>query len=458
MDEHTRWIAQVYGGRRWIVANDVLAGATSQVDVLMASGASDVLVVAGSRGTGPAPDVASVVLGLRAASLMESIHAFDDAIADADREVQAVLDRFDPQRGVHVIAPFFTQLTRALGRRVWGARPAAWRALEDKTVIDEVWRASGVPVAPSAVVPADAAALRAAAAALDAGVGTVWVADNRRGWHGGAAGLRWVRSAAQASAAATFMAERAEQVRVMPFLEGIPCSINGFVLPDVTLAFRPTEMVVLRRPGRSDLMYGGMASVWDPPNDDRDELRDHARRVGTHLRSSVGYRGAFSVDGVLTADGFRPTELNPRFSAALAMHGAAADVPIALIHFAVVEGVAITWDPLGLEQQVVTSADDARQARCHVLSHVDVGEHTMGLRRVDDGWREADAAAAEVTVQCGPSPVGAFVRVVPEISALAPGASVAAMTASVLAWADAHLGLELGPLEPATDVRHAPTR
>ena len=34
-----------------------------------------------------------------------------------------------------------------------------------------------------------------------------------------------------------------------------------------------------------------------------------------HLQAAHGYRGAFGIDGVLTADGFRPTELNTRMSA-----------------------------------------------------------------------------------------------------------------------------------------------
>ena len=37
--------------------------------------------------------------------------------------------------------------------------------------------------------------------------------------------------------------------------------------------------------------------------------------MGEHLRATYGYRGAFGIDGVLTADGFRPTELNARGSA-----------------------------------------------------------------------------------------------------------------------------------------------
>ena len=39
--------------------------------------------------------------------------------------------------------------------------------------------------------------------------------------------------------------------------------------------------------------------------------------MGDHLQAAYGYRGAFGIDGVLTADGFRPTELNTRISAGL---------------------------------------------------------------------------------------------------------------------------------------------
>ena len=48
---------------------------------------------------------------------------------------------------------------------------------------------------------------------------------------------------------------------------------------------------------------------------DREAMRGAARRVGAHLQREHGYRGAFGIDGVLTADGFRPTELNTRMSA-----------------------------------------------------------------------------------------------------------------------------------------------
>ena len=111
-----------------------------------------------------------------------------------------------------------------------------------------------------------------------------------------------------------FFAAHCDRVRVLPFLDGVPCSIHGFVLPDGTAVFRPVEIAILRGRDRT-FTYGGLSTFWDPPSADRDEMRAVARRVGAHLRATQGYLGAFGIDGVLTVDGFRPTELNSRMSA-----------------------------------------------------------------------------------------------------------------------------------------------
>jgi hypothetical protein len=70
----------------------------------------------------------------------------------------------------------------------------------------------------------------------------------------------------------------------MPFLEGIPSSIHGIVCPGAVATFRPVEMVTLRRPGSTRLHYAGAATFWDPPDEDREVMRDLARRVGAGLR------------------------------------------------------------------------------------------------------------------------------------------------------------------------------
>ena len=57
-------------------------------------------------------------------------------------------------------------------------------------------------------------------------------------------------------------------------------------------------------------------------------MRGLARRTGDHLRVTAGYRGAFGIDGVLTADGFRPTELNARLSGGVASMARSVDGPL----------------------------------------------------------------------------------------------------------------------------------
>ena len=151
-------------------------------------------------------------------------------------------------------------------------------------------------------------------------LGAVWVGDARDGFNGGGNYVRWVRDADDLARRAAFFQPRCDRVRVMPFLDGVPCSIHGFVLPDGTAALRPVEIATLRNPVDRSFVYGGLGTTWDPPAADRDEMRDAARRVGRHLQRAHGYRGAFGIDGVLTADGFRPTELNTRMSAG-ATHG-----------------------------------------------------------------------------------------------------------------------------------------
>ena len=114
------------------------------------------------------------------------------------------------------------------------------------------------------IVPAEYQALRAAAAALDRGSGTVWAADARDGTHAGAIGLRWVRPDDDGRDAAGSLSRIADRVRVMSFLEGISASIHGIVFPDAVTTFRPVEMLVLRPAIGDRLLYAGCFTWFDP--------------------------------------------------------------------------------------------------------------------------------------------------------------------------------------------------
>jgi len=312
-------------------------------------------------------------------------------------------------------------------------------------------------------VAAEPAALAAAARRLDRGAGTAWAGDARQGFSGGAFCLRWVRGQVDAAEAAAFLAARCDRARVMPFLEGIPCSIHGVVFPDGVATFRPVEMVTLRRPGWSPggsgsnrLHYAGAATFWDPPAADREVMRDLARRVGAGLRERVGYRGAFTVDGVLAAEGFLPTELNPRFGAGLAtMTRDLADLPVSLLDRALIEGETLAYAADDLERQVLSAADRTRAGGAWTVTD-EPADTTRELPVSFEGGTcrpAADDRPPDGVLSFGPSGVGGFVRLALDPGRVPAGPSVAPLAVAAFALADERFGTGIGRREPARPVR-----
>lgn len=291
-------LTELYAGRPVVLAPGSAAGWASWVERLDRLGCPTLVLDL------PTPPAVLTTDGLR-------LH--DRLLRDLPPDAVAAVEAHDPQRrGVFRTTPFVSSDEPLLGRRVTGGRPRAFLALEDKTLADEVWRGAGLVTAPSRVVAAVPDDLAAATEELRGPLGAVWSGG---GFSGGGDYVRWVADHDDEVRAHAFLAPRSERVRVMPFLDGVPCSIHGFVLDDGTAVLRPVEIAVLRDRAARTFVYGGLSSTWDPPEADREHLREVARRVGEHLRVTHAYRGAFGVDGVLTADGFRPTELNPRMSA-----------------------------------------------------------------------------------------------------------------------------------------------
>ena len=89
-----------------------------------------------------------------------------------------------------------------------------------------------------------------------------------------------------ATPAGGFFMPRCDRVRVMPFLDGVPCSIHGFVLPDGTAALRPVEIATLRERDRAaGSCTAGCRRCWDPPADDREaDARRRPPRRGAPAR------------------------------------------------------------------------------------------------------------------------------------------------------------------------------
>jgi hypothetical protein len=453
----------LFAGRKVVLTGGPLAAMTGLCRRLRELGAERPFLLATGMGTGelPGPEEAErVVVEVRAPDFMAELRMAMRLLRLLPDEVVAALDRWDPRREAIVLSPMFNELPEIAGRRVYGPRRPEWRRLEDKVVVDALWDDLGVARAPSAVVPAEAAALRAAAGRLDRGAGTAWAGDARQGFHGGAFCLRWVRSDEDGAEAAAFLAARCDRVRVMPFLEGIPCSIHGVVFPEGVARFRPVELITLRRPrdgpGSGRLRYAGAATFWDPPDADREVMRDLARRVGEELRRRVGYRGAFTVDGVLAAEGFLPTELNARLGAGLAvMIRDLPDLPVGLLDRALIEGETLAYGADELERQVLAAADRSRAGGAWTVTDVST-DATRELPVVFEAGACRPAGQdgpADGALSFGPSGVGGFVRLALDRDRVPVGRSVAPLAVAAFALADDRFDTGIGPLEPARAVR-----
>ncbi len=447
----------VFQGRKVIVAAEVVQVAAGLVAFLREVGAERPLLLAGTCGTGPVPrpeEAEQLVLDVPGdGTVMGGIRAFESALLDVPNSARAALDAYDPDREALVLGSLFTVEGTVAGRRVYGGRRREWEALEDKTAIAPVFEQAGVDVVPSEVVGVRSA--HDAAARLDMGMGTAWAGDARSGWWGGASYFKWVRDAADAAEAEAFFREHCDLVRVMPFLEGIACSIHGVVFAETEIAFRPIEMLTLRRSDRSDLLYTGIASFWDPPSPDRDAMREAARRVGRALRELVDYKGIFTLDGVLTADGFRPTEINPRSGAGLSPQTAACELDLVVLNKAIVANEPFHWRPDELEAFVVSAADAKRSARCFtLLSQRRTETESVPIAKRDGRYAtlvEGDTADGELVF--GPAVSGGMVRYVPDAEKVPKGPSFAPTPAEVFAFADEKFGTGIGSLEPPRSVR-----
>ena len=439
-----------------------LAGATALLAQLEAYGAHSPLVVAGSIGTGPLPPPGScevLVLDLPPVSTVsEQVRREGRLVGTPPPEALASVEAYDPQNHAVVLAGPFTTARHVGGRPVLDGRLPAWEALEDKTLADELCDAAGVPRPPSAVVPAEETTLRAAAAGLDDGDGTVWAGDASVGMNGGADLVRRVGAGVEPAAVAAFLAGHCRRVRVAPFVEGIPCSIHGLVTPDGVAVLRPVEMVILRGPEPDRFTFSGAATWWDPPESDREMMRSHGRAMGAELAARVGFRGGFSLDGVLGRDGFVATEVNTRFTGGLALLARTLpDLPIALVQAALVSGVDLGVDATALEARLLPVTDAHRGGGAVAVSTAVHPEATVSVGVVDDEGHSlrvaGDGEASRGTVELGPAAPGGLVRLAPGDGLVPTGRSVAPYAVGALALADELWGTGFGPLQAATQVR-----
>jgi len=450
-----------YADRPVVVGPGILAARTEFVTWVREVGGT-VLALVTAPGAGPKPAEGDcVVVDLEpppTSNVTEELRALDHLARNLPADAVAAIEAFDPdRRAAWVGGPFVTTDAPIVGRPVLSGRPEAFVALEDKLLADEIWDVVGVERAPYAVVPPAREALATATRELAGPLGAVWSGDTREGFNGGGDYVRWVGpdgawSADQAEALAFFVT-RCDAVRVMPFLDGVPCSIHGLVLPDGTAAFRPVEISILRDAEARTFRYGGLSTYWQPPAADYDAMRDAARRVGEHLRKTFGYRGAFGIDGVLTADGFRPTELNSRASAGFSQVTAIDRKLFSLLQDALVLGEDPGVRVPDVEALLPLVEADPSGRAVALAKDVMVGDITEALTW--DGTRfniAGPGVETENVLVMADTPSGLFAKVQP-CAALRRGVRLAKVNVALYDLLRREYGVDVGDLSAAPDLR-----
>jgi hypothetical protein len=445
-------LEQVYRSQSWLVAEPVLSAALHRASMLRRMGASQVFALGAQRGAGAADDSIPYACLEQAPTgeILSSIRNGEQALAQLPTAIESQLDAWDPTRCARTLRAFFSVGGAVAHRTAWGSREPRWLALEDKTQVDALWDAANIRRANSRIVEPKESALRAAHEALDSGEGTVWAADQKEGWNGGAWGVRWVTDSETFQSALAWMEAHTSQVRVMPYLSGLSCSIHGIVFPDYVATLLPCEMIILRDRAQGRFVYAQVATHWAPSAQVTEDLRKIARDVGAYLRAAHGYRGMFSVDGVLTREGFLPTELNPRYAAGLNLLSPIRPaLDLYLLHLALVQGAPVDWRPAALEMAIRQQAEANRVVSAALMTSTPLAT-ALELDVLQDGgsWRACRRnEVAHVSVTAAPSSKASMVRLRFDGRFRPPGSPLTPAVAEVLAWLSQVHGLPFGHLE-----------
>lgn len=459
VDYYRKLIRPIFQDRKIIVAMGVVARMTKFSEMLLDLGAQQCLLVGAGEGTGELPDRETipwiVAVEERAPDFLTGIRNYEAALNDPSAAVIDAIEAFDPHSEALVLSSHVSDIDNLAGRPRLGARKRAWQALEDKVVIDAFWDRASVDRTPVELVDAgDLQACWRASKGMDWGAGAAWSGDAREGFNGGARYVRHVQSESDAAQAHRFFDDHCDQVRIMPFLEGVPCSVHAMVFADQTIAFRPVEMITLRRPDAPTLLYSGTSTWWDPPARDRAVMREMARHIGECLRDEVDYRGAFTVDGVLSAQGFFPTELNARSGGAFAdLYAGDRRLPLQLLNCCVRHGHELDYRPQRLERLVLELADEHRTGSGRTtVDTVFEKTETYELMMEPDIRLAEDDEEGQATLSLGPSEVGGFVSFRPHEGTVSKGQLLAPLVARAWALSDELFDTEIGSVIPASSV------
>ena len=368
-----------------------------------------------------------------AAQLVTDRHRLLASIVE-DSPLARLVDDFDPaQQAILLVTD---PLDPAIaGRRAFlGAKHPSWAIFEHKSAVDTLWDVIGVERPESIIFDQPGALLY-----LDAlGPADVVVSWQQRG-AAPSAGGDGVRTLARGRGQ-----DIGGRLRAMPRLAGTPCRLHGVVGVDATAAFSVLELLVPHRVAEGTFLCAGTCQL---PEGQQSDLVDLTRRLGDRLRERLAYRGGFSVDGILTREGFRPTDLNTRITSAVESLPPA--VRVATHASALLARAELTRLPIqALEAQVERAFCDTQELLLRAPLPVDVLPATQTVRWTGTTLTPTDEGHADGVIACVLAARGPTLTVRLRRAALPSAINIQDATIAAFDAADRLLGAGFGRLEP----------
>jgi len=158
----------------------------------------------------------------------------------------------------------------------------------------------------------------------------------------------------------------------------------------------------------------------------------------------------------MTADGFRPTELNPRSSIGLSLQGLGLDppIPMASINRLLVAGEDVDYRPAEFNQLVLDNAAAHPQMRALTPIAREIEESTsVPIHLVGNEVHMASEDEAHGTLTIGPATIGGAVILHIDPQHASRGPSAAPVAISAFRLADDLWDAGIGPLIASDEVR-----
>lgn len=380
-------------------------------------------------------------------SITASINSYQKHLVVLHDDVRRAINRFDPAGDAIVIIHPTIALDELAGRTVFGYKNNTYNDLQNKLKFSVMLDKIDVLSSEYIVCPSNSEEIRSGFMKLNRGKGVVIAADNKLGWHGAGDRTRWIHHKSDCENIASFFRDRANEVRIMPFLTGVPCSAQLLITNESCSVLNIVEQLNLLNIKQNKFVFCGVSSYWRPNEKSAGQIVKMGESIGEILRVEDGYRGFLSIDGILTEDGFMPTEINPRFSYSFMCQDFQIRTAAMYIHHLALS----EWNSCSLieENCLVRLTTLFQENRYFDLScwseNTDIGQssYSMKMSAIDS---KIESDELDIKLQFSASPLGTKISCTPSQTAISHYQTGSELAKAILGHCDNNFRTSIGKL------------